>query len=73
MTVLDVDGITFTFGHEWKASQYDVWTFFRNKLLNTDATGVDIVAIKSTSELHLIEVKDFTHPQTATVPLGTYR
>jgi hypothetical protein len=69
-TVLDVDGITFTFGDEWKASQYDEWTFFRNKMSNIDAKGVDIVAVRSARELHLIEVKDYTHPETATVPLG---
>lgn len=68
-TTLEVDGTTFVFNADWQASKYDEWSFFKNKLSKLNAKGVDIVAIKAGRELHLIEVKDYTHPETSSVPL----
>jgi hypothetical protein len=67
-TVLEVENLTFTFDDSWIASKYDDWTFFRRKLSLMNAKGVDIVAVRE-GVLHLIEVKDYTDPQTEFIPL----
>lgn len=67
---LDVDGRTFTFGSDdWRAGRYDEWSFYRNKLSINGVKGVDLVAVHG-RDLYLIEVKDYTHPETRRVPLA---
>lgn len=70
MTIsFEVEYLTFTFGDGWRASKYDDWTYYRRQLVTMDAKGVDIVAIRD-EELFLVEVKDYTNPETNHVPLA---
>lgn len=67
-TALDVDGRVFVFPSGWSASKYDEWSYYRKRFISTGAKAVDVVAVDGTATLHLIEVKDYTHPATDSVP-----
>ncbi|WP_217614684.1 hypothetical protein [Cellulomonas sp. GbtcB1] len=65
-----VDGRRFSFPPGWLVSKYDEWDYYRTKfqaLANSKA--VDLVAVEGASATHLIEVKDYTHPESQPVPL----
>jgi len=66
MTVLDVDGLNFTFPAGWTASKFDEWIFYRNHFAKQRAgvKAVDIVALNPAKDAFLIEVKDYRHPDT---------
>jgi hypothetical protein len=66
---LDVDGRIFVFASSWRASKYDEWSYYKNQFGSTRAKAVDIVALDGKGDLFLIEVKDYTHPDTSHVPL----
>ncbi len=66
---LDVDGTTFKFVSDWQVSKYDDWTFHRKKMMLTEAKAVDLVAISPDKILFLVEVKDYTNPETESIPL----
>ncbi|GGN46070.1 hypothetical protein [Deinococcus daejeonensis] len=66
MTMLDVDGLSFTFPDDWDVSKFDDWAFckrFQNIVPKTGA--VDLMAISPAYDdgtpitLWLIEVKDY--------------
>ncbi|MCJ1704389.1 hypothetical protein [Rathayibacter sp. VKM Ac-2926] len=62
--------LVFSFEDEWEVSKYDEWAFYRNRLNKMNAKGVDIVAIRE-SILYLIEIKDYTHPNSKRIPFDT--
>jgi len=66
---LEVDGRIFVFAQNWRASKYDEWAYYKNQFGSTRAKAVDIVALDGEGDLFLIEVKDYTHPDTLRVPL----
>ena len=66
---LDVDGRTFVFDGDWSVTKYDEWAFHRNQMNATGAKAVDIVALDA-EDVYLIEVKDYTHPETERVPIA---
>lgn len=64
MTVLDVDGLIFTFPAGWKASKFDEWSFYRHQFAKQGSgiKAVDLVAVGPGRVAYLIEVKDYRHP-----------
>lgn len=71
MITLNEGKLSFTFAEGWLASQYDEWEFYRQIMdKGFGAKGVDFVAISPEKVLHLIEVKDFRHPEHKTVPIS---
>jgi hypothetical protein len=65
----DVDGVTFTFADSWETEIYDKWPSYLGKLQAMEAKGVDVIAVHD-EEAWLIEVKDYTNPQTERIPLA---
>lgn len=66
-TSIVVDGLTFEFSDGWRASKYDDWSFYRNQFSKAQRgiKAVDLLAIDSSDEIWLIEVKDYRlHPRT---------
>ncbi len=64
--VLDIDGLTFEFPDGWHADKYDDWKFYR-KQIGSHLQGlkaVDVLALSHSLEAYLIEVKDYSRPQT---------
>ena len=64
MTVLAVDGLTFTFPTTgWTASKYDEWSFYRNQFgkMSDGIKAVDVVAVDASVTAWFIEVKDYRH------------
>lgn len=66
MTVLSVDGLTFTFPEEWAASKYDEWAYYRKQFCRQGSgiAAVDIVVASPQRHAFLVEVKDYRHPRT---------
>jgi hypothetical protein len=66
MTILNVDGLNFTFLNGWVASKYDEWSFYRNQFAKqkNNIKAVDILAISPNQLAFFIEVKDYRHPDT---------
>lgn len=62
--------LRFSFPDEWKATKYDEWVYYRRSMMRTDAKGVDIAAVGMDRTLHLIEVKDYNHPESEQIPLS---
>jgi hypothetical protein len=61
MISIRVDSLTFDFNDDWAATQYDKWSFYRNRMSRVDAgiKAVDLLAISPTHDLYLIEAKDY--------------
>lgn len=66
MATLNVDGLIFTFPHDWAASKYDEWSYYRNQFVKQQSNikAVDILAISPNQTAFFIEVKDYRHPET---------
>jgi hypothetical protein len=66
MPVLNIDGLKFDFPDTWQASKYDDWSFYRHQFVrqNDGIQGVDALALSTSNEAFLIEVKDYRHPET---------
>ncbi|PTQ88237.1 hypothetical protein [Agitococcus lubricus] len=64
--IIDVDGLKFNFATNWQASKYDEWSYYRNQFVKQFAgiKAVDLLAISPKKITFLIEVKDYTHPNT---------
>lgn len=58
---LEVDGRIFKFDSGWRASKYDDWSFYRERLQSRPLKAVDLVAFVDAEPLHLVEVKDYDH------------
>lgn len=67
-TEVDVDGRIFVFEGDWSVTKYDEWAFHRNQMSSSEAKAVDMVA-STADDAYLVEVKDYTHPETDRVPL----
>lgn len=66
--------LAFVFPGDWEVSQYDAWSFYRNRFKDccSGCKAVDFVAIlaRNSKELWLVEVKDYRrHPRTKAVDL----
>ena len=66
--------LIFDFPADWEVSQYDAWSFYRNRFKDscTGCKAIDFVAILSRNrrELWLVEVKDYRrHPRTKAIDL----
>ena len=62
MTLLRVDGLTFTFPSSgWSAAKYDEWSFYRKQFggMRNGIKAVDLVALESGVTAWFIEVKDY--------------
>ncbi|MGA2936414.1 MAG: hypothetical protein ABSF52_04860 [Syntrophobacteraceae bacterium] len=67
MPAINVDGLTFQFPAEWKASKYDDWSFYRNQFQSVcgGAKAIDVLALSPERCAWLIEVKDYrVNPRT---------
>jgi hypothetical protein len=72
MTVLNVDGLYFTFPEEYSASKYDEWSFYRKQFgrIGSGMKAVDLIAV-STDTAWVVEVKDYrAHRRTKPVDLA---
>lgn len=56
-----VGNLTFTFQEGWHISQYDTWSFYRNRFMRffSPVKAVDLLAISLDRTLYLVEVKDY--------------
>lgn len=63
---INVDGLKFDFETNWQASKYDEWSYYRNQFVKQfdGIKAVDLLAISPDKITFLIEVKDYTHPDT---------
>jgi hypothetical protein len=63
MTVVTVDGLTFTFPTlGWAASKYDEWSFYRNQFggMRDGIKAVDLIAVEASNKTAwFVEVKDY--------------
>lgn len=62
MKTIHVDGQIFEFQSEWLVSKIDEWSIYRKGQFK-NRKACDVVAVKD-DELLLIEVKDYTYPNT---------
>jgi hypothetical protein len=72
MTLLRIDGLTFTFPAGWAAEQYDLWSFYRNQFGKPDGIkAIDILALSPSGAAWLVEVKDYrVYPRTKPSDIG---
>jgi hypothetical protein len=61
VSTIEVGKLTFTFPKEWKASQYDAWSFYRNQFgrMRNGIKAVDVLACDDEDTAWFIEVKDY--------------
>ncbi len=66
MSELNVDGLKFKFPEGWQCDKYDEWVFYRNQFTKQfdGIKAVDILAVSLDKTAYLIEVKDYSHPDT---------
>ena len=73
MPTVVVDTLTFDFPAGWIASNYDRWSFYRNRFSRFlhGIKAVDLLAIAPNGTVFLIEVKDYRrHRRTKTIKLA---
>ncbi len=61
MTVLAIDGLSFTFPSSWELGKPDDWTFYRNQFsrMRNGIKATDAIAIDDGGIAWLIEAKDY--------------
>lgn len=67
MTITEiVDGRAFTFPANWSVAKFDEWSYYTNQFQaqSPGYKAVDLVAVSPSSDLYLIEVKDYVVPGT---------
>jgi hypothetical protein len=66
MSELEVDGFKFKFPEGWQCDKYDEWSFYRNQFIKqfNGIKAVDVLAVSLDKTAYLIEVKDYSHPDT---------
>ena len=64
--IIDVDGLKFDFAENWQVSKYDEWSYYRNQFAKQfdGIKAVDLLAVSPKKITFLVEVKDYTHPDT---------
>jgi len=64
-SVIEVEGLTFTFPEGWRIWKYDDWSFYRNQFQSAfgGAAAVDLIDLDPRGHLWLIEAKNYRRHQ----------